>query len=157
MKREHLTSDEDVDAILKIAVRKAGVGGDDLRSRLSKAANELGIPPDVLRAAEEEYSRTHVDKRELAEYERRKRMDFKGHFAIYCIVIAFLFALNIFTEMGDSNFELWAVYPMLGWGIGVAIHGFTALIRRTQPDDEEFLEWRAKRRGEPRRRDDDDD
>ena len=48
--------------------------------------------------------------------------DIKGfytHLITYVIVIVGLFALNLITSSG----HLWAIWPALGWGIGVSIHG----------------------------------
>lgn len=48
--------------------------------------------------------------------------DIKGfytHLITYAIVIVGLFALNLMT----SSDYLWAIWPALGWGIGVSIHG----------------------------------
>jgi hypothetical protein len=44
---------------------------------------------------------------------------FYGNLTSYVIVNLFLFALNMVT----SPEHLWFFWPMLGWGIGVAIHG----------------------------------
>ena len=58
-------------------------------------------------------------------YERaRQRVEalrgFYVHFAIYLIVNAGLVVINLLTTPD----ELWFYWPLLGWGIGVAIHAF---------------------------------
>jgi hypothetical protein len=45
------------------------------------------------------------------------------HAMVYLAVNAFLMALA--TLNGHS----WAVYPALGWGVGLAIHGFVVFLR----------------------------
>jgi|CXWL01.1.fsa_nt_gi hypothetical protein len=141
MDREQLQSDDDVEEILRIAVRREGKTDPDLRHRLHTAASELGISDNALQAAEEEYyKKTRVDQ-DLAEFNSRKRRDFRGHFTTYILVILGLFGLNVFT-IRDGG-DLWAMYPMLGWGIGIAIHGFSAYSRSTR-DDPEFLKWRRR-------------
>lgn len=48
--------------------------------------------------------------------------DIKGfytHLITYAVVVSCLFALNIFR----SSNHLWAIWPALGWGLGVAFHG----------------------------------
>lgn len=44
----------------------------------------------------------------------------RSHFAAYVAVNLFLFALNMIEDAGD----IWFIYPLLGWGIGMAIHTF---------------------------------
>ena len=48
--------------------------------------------------------------------------DIKGfytHLITYVVVVGCLFALNLIK----SPNHLWAIWPALGWGIGVVIHG----------------------------------
>ncbi|CAI9682302.1 2TM domain-containing protein [Elizabethkingia anophelis] len=47
--------------------------------------------------------------------------DFYSNLISYCCVIPFIVVINLMT----SPKFLWFVFPMLGWGLGVAIHGFT--------------------------------
>ncbi|MDA2238030.1 MULTISPECIES: 2TM domain-containing protein [unclassified Bacillus cereus group] len=43
------------------------------------------------------------------------------HLALYILVNLMLFFINISS---DSS-ELWFLYPLAGWGIGIVIHGLT--------------------------------
>ncbi len=43
---------------------------------------------------------------------------FYRHLGTYLIMGAFFFILNITTDPG----EIWFIFPMLGWGIGLAMH-----------------------------------
>ncbi|HET6568312.1 MAG TPA: 2TM domain-containing protein [Rhodothermales bacterium] len=56
------------------------------------------------------------------EREARKRVrefrDFYVHLATYVVVNLFLIALNLIT----SPEYLWALFPLLGWGIGLGSH-----------------------------------
>ena len=45
---------------------------------------------------------------------------FYGNLISYCLVIPFL----IFVNLRTSPEYMWFWWPMLGWGIGVASHGF---------------------------------
>ncbi len=51
----------------------------------------------------------------------QKRASFKGHLASYIIVNAFFWVLWCFTGQHGSDFP-WPVWPMFGWGIGLAFH-----------------------------------
>ena len=58
------------------------------------------------------------EEHEAVEYVR----DIKGfynHLAVYVIAIAVMAATNFYT----GTDTLWFVWPMLGWGLGVASHG----------------------------------
>jgi sensor histidine kinase YesM len=48
--------------------------------------------------------------------------EFYGNLFSYCLVIPCLIVINLLTY---SKF-LWFFFPMFGWGIGLAIHGFNA-------------------------------
>lgn len=60
------------------------------------------------------------------KYIRAKRKvknlkQFYQHLVIYLLINALLFAINLFTF---KDFW-WFVFPLLGWGIGVAIQGLS--------------------------------
>ena len=54
----------------------------------------------------------------------QKRAGFKSHLMSYIIVNGFFWALWYFTGKNDDSNEHfpWPVWPMLGWGIGLAFH-----------------------------------
>lgn len=55
----------------------------------------------------------------LALAQVRKIKGFYIHLAQYGIVIAFLVVVNLIV----SPRYFWAIWPALGWGIGIALHG----------------------------------
>ena len=60
----------------------------------------------------------------------KKRVGFKRHLATYIIINAMFWLLWVFTEMKDeekSSFP-WPVWPMLGWGIGLAFSYLDAYV-----------------------------
>lgn len=70
---------------------------------------------------------------------REKKIDFKRHLRTYLVMSFFFIALN--TLGGSHNF--WAIWPILGWGIGVAmqalsLYGPLADPEDVHPADEEF-------------------
>jgi hypothetical protein len=66
---------------------------------------------------------TLISKEDLAYEKASKRVKelkgFYGNLTSYCMVIPFLAVLNLLTSPG----QLWFLWPMLGWGIGIAAHG----------------------------------
>lgn len=55
---------------------------------------------------------------EQAKKKVRARKEFYQHLMAYCIVNGFFILLNVLT----TPFKWWFLYPMLGWGMGLAFH-----------------------------------
>ena len=62
-----------------------------------------------------------VELRRLAIRRADMKLAFRSHLMAYVIVNAGLVAINLIT----SSDYFWAIWPMLGWGIGLAAHGVT--------------------------------
>ncbi len=58
----------------------------------------------------------------MARTRTNAKLGFYLHVAIYAVVMLVLFAINAM-----SSAKPWSVYPFLGWGLGVAIHGIMAI------------------------------
>ena len=59
----------------------------------------------------------------------KRRASFKGHFAVYLVMSAFFWILWYFSGGGKNGNSLpWPVWPMFGWGLGVAFHFIGAYI-----------------------------
>jgi 2TM domain len=68
---------------------------------------------------------------------KRKR-DFRNHLFVFVLVIASLWVIWAVTGFGFP----WPIFPMLGWGIGLAFHGFDTY---RQPFTEEDVQVEARR------------
>ena len=137
---ERLASDEDVDEILKLDLRRQDGSDQDLRGRLAVAAQELGISQEDLETAEVEYLSNKADTREFLEYKRRRRRELREHVFSYLIVNAMLVAVNWIS----SGKLTWAVWPILGWGVGLAFHAWATLNSDSESFQEEFEQFRRK-------------
>lgn len=66
---------------------------------------------------------TNYNEKDSSYYKAQKKVEemkgFYGNFFSYIIVITGLAILNLIT----SPEHWWFLYPALGWGIGVAVHG----------------------------------
>ncbi len=72
----------------------------------------------------------------------KKKKDFYGHLTTYVIVGIFFFVLNMLT----SPFNWWFYWPMLGWGIGLASHYFSAFgLPGTEALNDEWEEQEIQR------------
>ncbi|MBS1713567.1 MAG: 2TM domain-containing protein [Armatimonadetes bacterium] len=143
---EHLQSEEDVEEILRLAVRQTGSDTGSLRERLAQSADELGISPEALAEAEREWAakRRSESARELesgdrSAFRKMKVAELLQHAGVYAIVNAFLLWIDL--RNGALN---WAMWPIAGWGIAVALHALSVFVHG--PDEEkEFQRWRKKR------------
>ncbi len=58
----------------------------------------------------------------LARKRTEAKLGFYIHAAVYVVVMIVLFAINYLAASNP-----WAIFPFLGWGLGLAIHGVVAL------------------------------
>lgn len=66
------------------------------------------------------------DERVKAARKRVKELrDFYGHLGIYAVTIAALFVVDLLSGSG-----WWFYWPMLGWGIAVAFHGWDVFFQK---------------------------
>lgn len=65
-----------------------------------------------------------ADLDRLAHRGARAKLGWFWHAGIYLVVNAGLIALSVFQG------RHWAVFPLLGWGIGLAAHGLAVWVAR---------------------------
>jgi hypothetical protein len=70
--------------------------------------------------------------RKLAVSRLRKKRDFGTHIVVYVIVNAML--VGIWAVTGAGFF--WPIFPILGWGIGVAANAWDVYGRKPITEDE---------------------
>ncbi len=81
------------------------------------------------------------DEKEIAIARRKvkAKKSFYKHLIAFSIVMPFLFFINLLT----SPFHWWFLYPLLGWGMGLAFHyvevfgipGFNILTREWEEEE----------------------
>lgn len=149
--QDHLKTDDDVEEILRLAIRQSGASSDELRQRLEQSAQELGISPEQLAAAEAQYRAEQEaliakdqaiasEKEDYARYRRSQRDELLQHIAAYVAVNGFL----AFIDIRGGNGLSWAFWPMLGWGIGVFCHIAAYLFPNTDDGLKGFRKWRKR-------------
>jgi 2TM domain len=72
------------------------------------------------------------DLRKLAVLRLKKRRDFGTHVVVYIAVNAMLVAIWAVTGAGF----FWPIFPILGWGIGVAANAWDVYGRKPITEDE---------------------
>lgn len=77
--------------------------------------------------------------REKAVARLKKKRDFRGHVFIYVAVNAMLVGIWAITGAGF----FWPIFPILGWGVGVAANAWDVYGRK--PISEEEIQREAER------------
>ncbi len=120
------TSDE-VSAIVRRAL--AGSGGDDVsHDDLAEIARQSGVSLEQLDAAIEEEEREGELDKARETWIKRQKQEFFGHLRAYLIVNGVLLMMDFFVPG-----PMWAQWPIMGWGIGIAFHASAAFY----PSDKE--------------------
>jgi transposase len=131
---------EEAQAILQIAIARDTESGDLTRSQLQEIAEELGIAPGTLAAAEQEWRRRQAEQADLRVFDQLRRQRFQHHLIRYGVVNGFLMALNYLAADRLS----WSLYIALIWGLAIALHAWNTF----QPSDfryaQEFETWRRR-------------
>ena len=60
----------------------------------------------------------------IAQRRVRAKLGWYGHAALYVVVNLFLFAMSHYA-FGQRP---WSVFPLLGWGVGLALHGVSVFV-----------------------------
>jgi hypothetical protein len=116
--KRHFTSDE-VSAIVRRALRSRGASNHISYADLLDIAQQSGISESALRQAIEDEDRLGELERAKETWLLRRKSAFFRHLRTYCIVNGFLFLVNVITNPGGY---LWVIWPILGWGIGLAFN-----------------------------------
>jgi hypothetical protein len=131
---------EAAQAILQIAIAQDTETGELTRSQLLEIAEELGIAPSTLAAAEQEWHRRQAEQADLKTFNQFRRQRFQHHLIRYGVVNGFLMALNYLAADRLS----WSLYVVLIWGLAIALHAWNTF----QPSDyryaREFETWRRR-------------
>ena len=72
------------------------------------------------------------ERREAAVKRLRAKRSFKTHLAVYLIVNTLL--VVIWAASGQGYF--WPIWPIAGWGVGLAFNAWSAYFERPISEDE---------------------
>jgi uncharacterized ion transporter superfamily protein YfcC len=77
-------------------------------------------------------AQTEEQLREQAIKQLKKKRDFRSHLFIYLAVNAMLVVIWAVTSSGF----FWPIFPILGWGVGLAANAWDVYGRRPITEDE---------------------
>jgi hypothetical protein len=114
---------EEMQQILEVAFRQKQKG-EYTREQIIEIASELGVSSESLQAAEQEWLKNNVEVKKEQMSNSQQRKDFKSHLFAFLAINGFLVLLNLVVSPGN----FWAIYPILGWGLGLLLHGIKVYI-----------------------------
>jgi hypothetical protein len=114
---------EEMQQILEVAFRQKQKG-EYTREQIIEIASELGVSSESLQAAEQEWLKNNVEVKKEQMSNSQQRKVFKSHLFTFLAINGFLVLLNLVVSPG----YFWAIYPILGWGLGLLLHGMKVYI-----------------------------
>ncbi|MEH1868526.1 MAG: 2TM domain-containing protein [Nostoc sp.] len=130
---------EDVQKILEIALTRKQEG-EFSREQLIEMASELGISSDILEKTEKKWLVQQEEERSRRTFNTFRRRAFWGHFVSFLAVNLFLILLNLIT----SPSYFWAIFPALGWGLGLFFHWWGVYHSKSEDYEIAFQKWRSQ-------------
>jgi threonyl-tRNA synthetase len=89
------------------------------REQLIEIAAEVGISAETIEKAEQKWLRQRESAQKQAKARSHRRLGFQLHLIPYLATSVFMVLLNLTTTPRC----FWSIYPILGWGLGVTLHG----------------------------------
>lgn len=130
-------TEEQVQQLLHHVIARKSNGQNLSREQVYEIASELGISRTEFLASEQEWQQKYVHKQDRQVFDAYKKKKLRESLLKYAIINTFLVASNLITSGNVS----WALYPLLFWGLGMALDSWVTY----QPDSEEyekqFLKW----------------
>ncbi|MGY1616185.1 2TM domain-containing protein [Geodermatophilus sp. SYSU D00691] len=78
----------------------------------------------------------HPDLRTQAIRRLQRRRQFAEHLVAYCIVNGALWAVWLVIALTAGATFPWPLFPMAGWGVGLAFHAWSTFGPPSRPIDE---------------------
>lgn len=132
---------EDIQAILQIAIARQTMSGEFTRSQLHEIAEDLGISADTLWVAEQEWIAQQQLQQDRALFVTYRRRRSRQSMIKFLIVNAFLILLDWVTGGGLT----WSLVFLLLWGTGLSLSVWRAYQSDGDDFDRSFQIWRRKR------------
>ncbi|MEH2238205.1 2TM domain-containing protein [Nostoc sp.] len=130
---------QDVEQILQIALTRKQEG-EFSREQLLEMASDLGISSNILETTEQKWLAQQEEERSRRTFNTFRSRAFWGHFVSFIAVNLFLIILNLIT----SPSYFWAIFPVLGWGLGLFFHWWSVYQTKTEDYEIAFQKWRTQ-------------
>jgi hypothetical protein len=135
-------SEEQVDQILRYALAKRTNGQNLTKQQIYEIASDMGVSEADFLAAVQEWQSKQVVRKEQVEFDKYKKKSFKSNLLKFAIVNSFLVALNLLT----SGHIGWATYPLIFWGLAVALDAWVTYQTDSEEYEKQFQKWMQKQK-----------
>ncbi len=135
-------SEEQVDQILRYALAKRTNGQNLTKQQIYEIAADMGISEADFLASVQEWQSQQGTRQEKAEFDIYVKKIFRANFLKFAIVNAFLIALNLLT----SGRIGWALYPLIFWGLAVALDAWVTYQTDSDEYEKKFRKWQGKQK-----------
>ncbi len=137
-------SQEDVQQILNIALAQYPHADTELSyAQLLEIADELRIPADTLKSAENKWLVQQSASTKLQEFDTYRRSKFQNKLGKYAITNVCLVAVNFLTGFGFP----WSLYVLLFWGMSVGLDAWKLFYQRQgEAYERAFQNWQRKQK-----------
>jgi hypothetical protein len=139
-------SQEDIQQILNLAIASQSSSGEFSREQLLEIAAELSIPASEIQKAEQAWQQKNSLMQRRKDFDAYLRAKLQHRTGRFLIVNAFLMGLNSLTGLSALMiFSLpWSAYPVLIWGMFLALDAWYVLRAKGEAYEEEFQRWDRK-------------
>jgi hypothetical protein len=135
-------SEEQVDQILRYALAKRTNGQNLTKQQVYEIASDMGVSEADFLASVQEWQAKQSIRKEQVEFDKFKKKSLQSNFLKYAIVNSFLVALNFFTS-GKIG---WAIYPLVFWGLAVALDAWVTYQSESEEYEKQFQKWLRKQK-----------
>jgi len=135
-------SEEQVDQILRYALAKRTNGQNLTKQQVYEIASDMGVSEADFLASVQEWQSKQSIRKEQVEFDKFKKKSLQSNFLKYAIVNSFLVALNFFT----SGMIGWAIYPLIFWGLAVALDAWVTYQSESEEYEKQFQKWLRKQK-----------
>ncbi|NEP60122.1 MAG: 2TM domain-containing protein [Symploca sp. SIO2G7] len=131
---------EDVQQILNLAIARQADQGELSREQLVEIATELGISPENILQAEQEWIVQQEEQQKRQEFNLYRSIQLKKNFGKFIIINAFLVAINLLSA-GQLS---WALYILLLWGMNLGVKLWNNYQLQGEEYEQAFYKWYRK-------------
>lgn len=131
---------DDMQQILNLAIARQSDKGEFSRGQLLEIAAELGISPQALQEAEQEWLLQQQQRQKHSQFNFYRRSQLKKHFGRFVIINSFFMGLNVLTA-GQLS---WALYILLFWGAGLGLNAWNTYQLQGQEYERAFQKWHRR-------------